>query len=415
MERGYSYLQPKYMENFKCDAKKCSFNCCCRDWQIVIDENTYKKYSQAETSVHEITSHISWDEEEKVFLIDRGGETACPFLRDDGLCKLQREHGEEFLSETCLSYPRQLYNFGEIIERSLTLTCPVAAELILQSSERLQFEQTPVKLPEWMHGNLTVSDKKIPEDFFIHILEIQFTAISILQERRLAIDERLIVLGYYFYQVESMQKEKKLELIPTLNKIYTSEEFFNEQVPLLLDSVKFQVLEFTELFFLKVLGKIYGGDSVRKTDYNTKYIDILCEAMRIRFENINDFTAHELAENFYDLEEIRKVFVKDYSKVFENYLVNEIFSGVYPWKIDGTIQHNYAVLLVTFKIIELIGLSMTALNRKNEIILRKEIIKMISDVSVDLDHNAEYLKSIADSVENKSDITILMRSLLITN
>ena len=67
---------------------------------------------------------------------------------------------------------------------------------------------------------------------------------------------------------------------------------------------------------------------------------------------------------------------------------------------------------MSFKILELIGLSMTALNRKNDIDFRKDIIKMISDFSVDLNHNADYLKAISDAVKDKADITILMRSLL---
>ena len=141
----------------------------------------------------------------------------------------------------------------------------------------------------------------------------------------------------------------------------------------------------------------------------------MTDAMSIDFGKLNEFTAYELAENFYNLEEIRKIFVKDYSNMFENYLVNEVFGGVYPWKIKGSIQQNYAVLLVSFKILELIGLSMTALNRKNDIDFRKDIIKMISDFSVDLNHNADYLKAISDAVKDKADITILMRGLLITS
>ena len=410
MESLYKYLQPTYVGKFFCDGKKCPANCCCRDWKILIDDETYKKYLSLESSAHEITRHIEKNPEDDGYLIKQNEKSCCPLMNENSLCKIQLEHGEKYLSQTCLSYPRQLVNFGEVIEKSLTPTCPLAAELFLNSQEKIKFEFAPVELPKWAHGKLIVGETKVPEKFFPYILEVQLTAISILQEKRLTLDQKLVVLGFYLFQVEDMQKRNELNLIPTLNKIYTSEEFFSEQIPTLLHSVNFQILEFAENFF-GLLKNIYGNEEILKTPENQKYIEILQNAMS--FNPDEDLNFQELAENYFDLGDIRKIFLKDYEIFFENYLVNDFFGGVYPFKVDGTIQNNFAVFVANYKILENIALAMTAQSR-DEKNLRAEIFEMFCNMSMDLNHNENYISAVAKFFENKSDIRFFMRSFLQT-
>lgn len=407
---GYVYLQPKYVSNFTCDGKKCTANCCTRHWRIVIDDESYKKYLQLESSAREITKHIEKNSEGDGYLIVQNENNCCPFMTADCLCKIQLEHGEQYLSQTCFGYPRQLVNFADVIERTLTPTCPIAADLFLNTAEPITFEFVPVELPEWMGGKINVGETKVPEEFLAVIVEIQVTAISILQERRLSIDQRLIVLGFYLFQIEDMQRRGEINLIPTLNKVYTSEEFFSEQIPMLLHSINFQILEFVKIFF-GMLQKIYGDENILKTDGNEQYINILNRVMSFEpKDNEQDF--QELAENYYDLQNIRKFFVRDYENFFENYLVNDFLGGVYPFKVDGTIQNNFAVFVMTYKILENIALAMTAESRADEKNLRAGIFKMLCNMSMDLNHNADYLSAIAKFLADKSDITIFMRSIL---
>ena len=405
----YVYLQPKYVGKFHCDGKICPANCCTRDWRILIDIETFEKYSRIESTQHEITKHLEKNPEGEGFLIEQN-EKGCPFMTEECLCSIQRKFGEEFLSQTCMSYPRQLCNFGEIIERTLTPTCPLAADLIFNSA-RLEFEFAALDLPDWAQGNLIVGATKVPKEIYPCIIELQLTAISILQEKRLLLDERLIILGYYLFQAEEIIERGDLKVLETLNKIYRSEEFFINQVPKLLLSVKFQIVEFVQVMF-GLLKKIYGDEKILKTVGNQKYIDKLCKAFSVNFAD--DLNFQELAENYFDLQEIRKVFAENFSTAFENYLVNDFFGGVYPYKVEGTIQQNYAVFVAAFKILELIGLSMTALSRDDEQTARAEIFQMIADMSMDLNHNENYLAALCNELKDKSDITTLMRGLLQT-
>ena len=366
------YLQPKYVSEFHCDGKICPANCCRRDWKISVDEETFKKYLSLESDEHELTRHISFDGGEYFILHDG----ACPFLNADGLCSIQLQRGEENISQLCQTYPRQLYNVGGFIERSLTLTCPLAAQLILNPKSRIEFETREIELPNWARRQILVSETNLPQEILPYAIEIQLTAISILQERRLSIDGRLIVLGFYLRQLEGIQRRGDLNSIPTLNKIYTSEEFFLRQIPTLIDSVKFQPKEFFPLMKL-LIKKISGGAAEKYL----RQIDLEVSS------------------------KARKKFFQKYNTTLENYLVNEFFSGVYPYKISGTIQHNYALFAVKFKIVETAALSFAEKPAR-------KIFEMICELSIDLNHNENFLKAITDAVKNFADITILMRKIL---
>ena len=369
----YVYLQPKYVGKFQCDGKICPANCCRRNWKIEVDAETFDKYLQLESSERELTRHIVSD---NVAYFIRQENGACPFLNSQGLCSIQLQRGEENISQLCRSYPRQLYKFGGIIERSLTLTCPLAARLILNSKNRIEFETSEIDLPDWAHRQIFVSESNVPPEIISYFTEIQFTAISILQERRLTIDQRLIVLGFYLRQLEEIVRRGDFKIISTLNKIYTSEEFFLGQIPILIDSVNFQPKEF-ETLMSAVLEKIREGAA-------QKYI---------RQINFNvDAKAY-------------KKFMKKYAVTLENYLVNEFFGGVYPYKIGGTIQHNYAVFAVNFKIAETLALSLFPKNPA------QKIFEMFIELAVDLNHNETFLAAITDAVKDFADITLLMKKL----
>lgn len=368
------YLQPKYMENFKCDGRNCPANCCRRNWKIEIDAETFNKYAQIESDEHELTRHIFTDDG-NFFIRQENG--ACPFLNSDGLCTIQLERGEENISQICRNYPRQLYKIGGIIERSLTLSCPIAAQLIL-SDEKIKFETCEIELPAWANRQLIAAEPKIPPQILPYAIEIQLTSISLLQERRLTLDQRLIVLGFYLRQVEEIFNRGDLETILTLNKIYTSEEFFLAQVPILIDSVKFQRKDFVKLMTTAV-ETIRGGAA-------QKFI------AQIDFE----FGG-----------KVRKKFFRKYAQAMENFLVNEFFGGVYPFRIDGTIQHNYAVFAVTFKLVETTAFSLFSKNSSDK------ILNSIENLTVDLNHNEEFIRAVTDFLKVDADISTLMKKIFL--
>lgn len=408
MKPEYVYLQPKYVEKFRCDGEKCPANCCERDWRIFIDRETREKYFRAESAERELTKHLEPDEESGDFLLVRDEKNRCPFLTEKKLCGIQLQRGENFLSQTCSSYPRRLFRFGEVIEKSLSPTCPLAAELILNPDTRIEFEFSPVKLPAYAKGILFVGENFVPPELSPHFVEMQVTAISILSERRLTIDKRLTVAGYYFYQAERIFSGGESKLLATLNKVYTSEEFFKDKVPDLISSVQFQILEYVQIIF-PVLAELREKNCLTKG--NEKYFEFVENAMSTDLDAPEDFNFNDLAESYFDLREIREIFLKNFSGSLENYLVNEFFGNVYPARVPGNFTENFGIFVLSFKILELVAVSMFALSRSDEK-FRAEFFKAVYELSADLAHNEKFSEVLNSAVRDK-EIALVMRGLLI--
>ena len=114
------YLQPNYVEQFFCDGSLCGSRCC-KGWRITADAATYEKYRAADEGDEPgILRHFSKNEDNTAaIMLKENGD--CPFLLPDGLCRLQKEHGAEFLSDICFTYPRVIYRLPKVAEEAITV------------------------------------------------------------------------------------------------------------------------------------------------------------------------------------------------------------------------------------------------------------------------------------------------------
>ncbi len=348
----FLYFQPEYVSRFKCDGSKCNARCC-KGWIVIIDEATYKQYSQIKpaSKAEEILSHIKFDSERGRYIITFK-EDCCPFLTKNNLCSLQLEYGENFLSQTCAIYPRTTHNFGKFFERALTLTCPVAAEMVLFAHEPMKFEF--VEVPEKIHSNGGKID--IPIKMPISnlaaelMLEIQVALISILQERTLTIDQRLIVLCFFVDKLEeiysrSMDADEQRKLIVT----YESKKFLAEQVPLMIQSVSFDAEKFIKL----MIDVVDPAIKIFNTKDGHRFIGAYLTLLGIKPDKNGQILLKEIIANYERLAEARRKFLAEYSTFLENYFVNELFLNLYPWKGHHRPSRSLSVLLIIYKVFEL--------------------------------------------------------------
>ena len=101
----------------------------------------------------------------------------CAFLNDDNLCDLYLEGGgEKAFCRTCRIYPRHIEEFEGLREISLSLSCPVAASLILSCREQVHF----------LHGEDPDRDETY-EDFdfllFTKLMDGRTLILDIIQNR----------------------------------------------------------------------------------------------------------------------------------------------------------------------------------------------------------------------------------------
>lgn len=127
---------PNYFNEFKCIASECE-DTCCAGWEIVIDDETYKRYENVEGEFGEILrSKIVKSDGENIFLLNNGN---CSFLNEKKMCEIYINLGEDHLCYTCQQFPRYTEEFLDLKEVGLSLSCPEAARIILRRAENTTF------------------------------------------------------------------------------------------------------------------------------------------------------------------------------------------------------------------------------------------------------------------------------------
>ena len=369
--QNFLCFQPQYFSRFKCDGAKCNA-CCCGGWNIFIDKETYAHYPK------EFSAQFKFDAKCDTYLVQLNEKNSCPFLTDEKLCSLQLTYGENFLSPICRTYPRVINFFGIFFERSLSLSCSVAAEMILFHDEPTAFEL--IEIPSDTTKKFLVNPISVDEKFSAHVIDIQVAMISILQERTLSIDQRLIVLGFFLDKLDEISAHGPDEdaLIKLLDA-YESKKFFAEQVPLMLRSVTFDEEKFSRLMpllFDELPDKIIPGAAV--------------------------------AANYKLLGKFRKKFRAEHSIFLENFIVNEFFMLCCPWRFSGTFTNNFAFFVALYKFFELMLLSAAVKNSLD----RERLMTLARHFEKQMIHVQENQLKIFLKLENAGDVFAFTEALL---
>ena len=137
---------PDYFDQFACLAGDCPHSCCI-GWEVVIDEDTARRYRAEPGPLGEkLRAAMQFDGEDVCFPLDGG---RCPFLNRENLCEIHCALGAEATSVTCQEHPRFIEEYGPFKEITLSAACPKANELLLGSNEPLTFsaleDETPAE------------------------------------------------------------------------------------------------------------------------------------------------------------------------------------------------------------------------------------------------------------------------------
>ena len=362
-------IRPKYFSQFKCDGKSCGSRCC-KGWRIAVDGAAYSKYCSIddEETKQRIISEIERTDDRRYF-IKMKVDGSCSFLDDDYLCKIQKHCGEEYLTSICHSYPRVSYKLGEVLEQSLTLTCPIAAKLILLPTSPIEFEEVEEDSFIWsrlsntsLEPDVTKADnspKQISHGLFDwtnklsmsieEIVSFQANAVTILQDRQFNINERLLRLCLLLQDNQFTGK---------VNPIFN----LNDHVEVMIN----------------IFAKMYDVDL--NEEKATKLKDIWIKYQAIILQRL----------------------MESYPHIFENWLVNEFFMRCYPIAFKGTLWKNCKIFVTSYKFVEF-ALVMTAIS-KNGFVTIEELLMMIDAVNEKLDHNQGGMKAICDFAEDINDV-----------
>ena len=174
------YRKTDDFDSFRCLAGACPLSCCAA-WQIVIDEDSLARYDSIPGEVGRLLRE-GIDREEACFRQD--ADRRCAMLLDDGLCRLQKQCGEQALCRTCTQYPRHCEEYDGGREWTLALSCPEAARMLLTRQEPMRWITSEDDTPE------PDPDDEFDDLLYDRLLTARDGFIGVLQDRTLPIGER---------------------------------------------------------------------------------------------------------------------------------------------------------------------------------------------------------------------------------
>lgn len=128
--------KPCFYDDFRCIADRCTDNCCI-GWEIDIDEAAMERFSHAQGAFGERLRGAIIHGECPTFA-NTAGER-CALLRQDGLCELVLNMGEDSLCDICALHPRFFEWLNDEKEAGLGLCCEEVCRLLFAQREPLTF------------------------------------------------------------------------------------------------------------------------------------------------------------------------------------------------------------------------------------------------------------------------------------
>ncbi|MBQ7479385.1 MAG: flagellin lysine-N-methylase [Selenomonadaceae bacterium] len=378
----YRCIQPEYVRHFQCDGKACDARCC-RGWNVQLDSNALARFQKAPEGLRqEILPHLGKNEVTGLPEIVRETD-ACPFLGPDLLCSLQKRCGEGFLADVCAEYPRCTTQFPDLLERTLCMTCPVAARLALLSEAPMQFEECELQTERETYFQQADDEKSIQS---LHFFDLQRAGIRILQDRSRSMPDRFARLEHCLAEAERLLADGKGEQISGLadetshkNDLREPPPSFSNRLPTVLQVLSGMIGKSVDddpltQEFLSCISRILLPD------------DIPQEELAPRWDKLYDIHAQEV--------------LGTYGHILENYFVNEYFSALYPCAAVGSFAHNARILAMLYYISELLLLCQSA---EKGSISETDILSTLRWLAVRTNHFVGYvamLSELLNTMEN---------------
>ncbi len=195
-------VKQKEFDSFLCTADKCTDNCC-GGWLIEIDDDTLLSLREYEGPLKEaIDKAVDFDNA----CIRMNEEGRCELLNERGLCRLVLERGEDFISRICHLYPRHVEEYEGIREWSISLSCPVAAKMLIDRQEPSEYTITDNDDPDPLEDDFEDFDVLL----FTKLEDSRDVIFDILNNRDLSIYKRMSMILSLSHSLQKLLDEDLL-------------------------------------------------------------------------------------------------------------------------------------------------------------------------------------------------------------
>lgn len=404
-------IRPEYAENFRCIGSACE-DTCCKGWAVPIDQAAYEKYRNLPASPLRNLIQISCLITPKGTVCTDGSGQAvpgpaafakirmtasnqCPLLSEDNLCRIQTEYGATFLSHTCATYPRIVHTIGGIEEKSLALSCPEAARLVLldpgllSSARPIASHGLPTdSVFHHLPGNDTAGYTGSLRSWFWPIRE---SVLGLVRNRTYPLWQRLFLLGILCRRLDSIA-QGELELPPlaflrdfeasiasgTLRTAMEAMETLPADCALQLDVV------------LRLAGMVLQYSSV-----HPRFMECV-EAFKAGIGNGPGTTLESLCVHYARAHDrFYAPFFDRHPHILENYLINTIVRCQFPLReapqagASPSMAREYALLTAQFALMKGLLIGVSGCHR--EAFSADHVVHTVQAASRHFEHHPDFL------------------------
>ena len=216
------YKQPQYFGKFRCSGTDCTANCCF-GWYINWTKSELDKIKLNPNCSPELAeliekSFIQFDEKKpNNYMVKFGEDGRCPCQTEEGLCRIQKELGAEYLSNTCTVYPR--YNSfydkeNDIVYRACYLSCQEIVRLLVNDEKAMDLVSIPIKEPKAQTVVYLDSD----EDVLVNPIlkkrcEIFDFLYKLIGDKKIPVETAIILGALVAQKITQLSDRKQYDMI----------------------------------------------------------------------------------------------------------------------------------------------------------------------------------------------------------
>jgi lysine-N-methylase len=320
----------------------------------------------------------------------------CPFL-SEGLCSIQKKLGEQYLSKMCATYPRVMSLVDDVLYRSLHLSCPEAARIMLLDPNPMQFDAGAQQQEESHRlGNLAVlhtSSATYTDKPYQCFLEVRNLVIWILQNRAYALWQRLAILGSLCDQLNETSLESRHQEMPQVLEGYrdaVTRGLFDQSLSQLRARPAMQLETIVELIVSRI-----GSDYT-----NPRFLECYKEFM-LGLAWTEQSTMEDIGLSYAaGHSQFYGPFMSRHEYMLEHYLVNYVHGSLFPFgpqestqnlgvpQIVNSISKQYMLMAVYYAIIKTVLIGMAAFHQKE--FSTAHVIKLVQCCAKTFEHSVAF-------------------------
>lgn len=350
MKETHQFLMPDYYENFSCKMGKCR-SACCIGWPISVSMTNYFRLLGVECRkdlrqrLDTGLRIVDKPTEEEYARFEPRYDGNCPLRMHDGRCALHAELGEDILPDVCRLYPRGIRMRAKdgIYEISCANSCEAVLELLFEKHEKIDFIKREMKIAVPPH-----CEREAYFETFGEEEKIRSCLISIMQDRRYPLKERLMMLGNVLDEMDRAMDAHDEKMMRTL---FSEEGAYAEKNRV---ETKRESCEISEEHIM------FGLDTVEKM---MTLLDSRSNSIRECGERALAFFGKDensLSQYIKANGEFNAKF-PEWETFFEHMLVNHMFFSVFPFQDRPENMHSeYTALCAVYVILRFLALGCSA-------------------------------------------------------